>query len=366
MDLKTPITTIRHRRKQTSPLRSAEAKNTSNNNTFLERINELEPGIIFNFEFLWPYNRRTTHLVSPTSNTSNTSFTSENNEHNENSENSELFDDSGVKTPSSQLNGSLSCNISSFPLLLGQIIDYERKKRTESTYEKSLMFQETKKASGSIILSSKRLQCMIKDSEEKKREDLTNKNDLNDLNDLSHLNLKPPYTYDISGISSAYPDTDLEFWRSNLQKQMRERHYSSQALKKKLPTRRILTSVSKRQSNTYQMFHNKNQDTTQTSTSNSVSSTEEQTTSIAERRCVSCGCSNTPCWRPSWYGNTGLLCNSCGLRYKKIGVRCLNKNCRHIPLRSEFREMKSRVKGNAAIDCIKCGGEVKIRGQNVY
>ncbi|KAG5440041.1 hypothetical protein PCK2_000649 [Pneumocystis canis] len=335
MDLKTPV--ARHRRKQSSPLRSAQVKPTSN--TFLEKINELEPGIVFNFGFLWSCSRRTTHLLSPAS---STSFTSDQ---------SELGDDSGIKTPSSTSNRSLSCHISSFPLLLGQIIDYEQKKRTESSHEGSLMFQEAKKASGAIILSSKRLQCIIKDSEGNQREEITNKN---------YSNLKPPS--DLSGVSSAYPDTDLEFWRSNLQKQMRQRYYSCQVLRKKAPTRRVLTPAQKRSSNTCQMLLNPTQNAVQASTSNSVSHTEEQTPSAPERRCLSCGCSNTPCWRPGWYGNAGLLCNSCGLRYKKIGVRCLNKNCRHIPLRSEFREMKSRIKGNASIDCIKCGGQVKIRG----
>ncbi|KAK9345700.1 hypothetical protein V1522DRAFT_106624 [Lipomyces starkeyi] len=41
------------------------------------------------------------------------------------------------------------------------------------------------------------------------------------------------------------------------------------------------------------------------------------------RRCISCGSDQSPCWRPSWSIEAGQLCNSCGLRYKKTGARML-------------------------------------------
>ncbi len=36
------------------------------------------------------------------------------------------------------------------------------------------------------------------------------------------------------------------------------------------------------------------------------------------RSCIACGIVKAPCWRPGW--GDGVLCNSCGLRYKKVGV----------------------------------------------
>lgn len=62
----------------------------------------------------------------------------------------------------------------------------------------------------------------------------------------------------------------------------------------------------------------------------------------SQRYCVSCHCTDSPCWRPSWSGNKQhQLCNSCGLRYKKTRTRCTNSQCRKIPSKGEVALMKS-------------------------
>ncbi|AAS52772.2 AER088Cp [Eremothecium gossypii ATCC 10895] len=60
------------------------------------------------------------------------------------------------------------------------------------------------------------------------------------------------------------------------------------------------------------------------------------------RRCLSCHCTESPCWRPSWSDRRqDQLCNSCGLRYKKTHTRCLNSACRRIPSKGELAQMKT-------------------------
>ena len=62
----------------------------------------------------------------------------------------------------------------------------------------------------------------------------------------------------------------------------------------------------------------------------------------SNRFCVSCHCTDSPCWRPSWSkSKQDQLCNSCGLRYKKTHTRCTNQNCRKIPSKGELTLMKS-------------------------
>ncbi|EMR10163.1 hypothetical protein PNEG_01437 [Pneumocystis murina B123] len=330
-----------HTRKQSSPLRSAQTK--YNSDMMCDYMDDTDPGVIFKFRFLWPFNRRDVRQLSPTSSISSSSDHS----------NESVFKSSSYSYSS----GSLSCNVSSFPCLLGQIIDHERQKRSKLPSDLFEFEEDTKRASGAIILASKRLQCIVKDNE-KRPANTTN-------NESGRKKLKSPFIYHVSlGVSSAYPDTDLEFWRNNLQKQMSLRHRNSCRVFKKTNKQTITASPKLRSrsvASKTSVIKVPDFQPSPVTPSNSVSNIVGQA-ATPERRCISCGSSSTPCWRPSWYGNTGLLCNSCGLRYKKIGVRCLNKNCRHIPLRSEFREMKSRVNGNSTIDCIKCGGEVKIRG----
>lgn len=77
------------------------------------------------------------------------------------------------------------------------------------------------------------------------------------------------------------------------------------------------------------------------------------------KKCLSCGSSNSPCWRPSWDPNLGQLCNSCGLRYRKTKARCLNDSCLRIPAKSEWGLMQRRGKGKFTVnevelDCFKC------------
>ncbi|KAK9240845.1 hypothetical protein V1525DRAFT_140348 [Lipomyces kononenkoae] len=77
------------------------------------------------------------------------------------------------------------------------------------------------------------------------------------------------------------------------------------------------------------------------------------------RRCISCGSDQSPCWRPSWSVEAGQLCNSCGLRYKKTGARCLSPSCGRIPAKGEWVTMRStQVAGRYS--CLYCGGGVAV------
>jgi len=58
------------------------------------------------------------------------------------------------------------------------------------------------------------------------------------------------------------------------------------------------------------------------------------------RSCVSCGTTSTPTWRES---EGCLHCNACGLRYKKLGVRCRTAGCGFVPHAA-----------NASKPCPKC------------
>lgn len=89
-----------------------------------------------------------------------------------------------------------------------------------------------------------------------------------------------------------------------------------------------------------------------------------------KRKCISCGSDQSPCWRPSWSASAGQLCNSCGLRYKKTGARCMDKSCGRIPAKGEWTAMKNRGKVNIACEdgsshlgykCLHCGGEVEVK-----
>lgn len=81
------------------------------------------------------------------------------------------------------------------------------------------------------------------------------------------------------------------------------------------------------------------------------------------KKCISCGSSQSPCWRPSWSPESGQLCNSCGLRYKKTGVRCISPNCGKIPSKSEWNLMARSDGGKKNTPgCLRCGGTLHIRG----
>lgn len=84
---------------------------------------------------------------------------------------------------------------------------------------------------------------------------------------------------------------------------------------------------------------------------------------LPTRICISCGSDQSPCWRPSWSVTEGQLCNSCGLRYKKTFVRCLNVDCKKIPAKGEWSFMKKKGKvsfsdGYFGYSCLKCGQKV--------
>lgn len=89
-----------------------------------------------------------------------------------------------------------------------------------------------------------------------------------------------------------------------------------------------------------------------------------RTTPATPRVCISCGSDQSPCWRPSWSIKEGQLCNSCGLRYKKTGARCLNNDCKKIPAKGEWALMQSKGKtsfdGEDAYGCLDCGSKVEV------
>lgn len=98
----------------------------------------------------------------------------------------------------------------------------------------------------------------------------------------------------------------------------------------------------------------------------------------ASRVCISCGSSQSPCWRPSWSVNEGQLCNSCGLRYKKTGARCLNRSCLRIPAKGEWTLMRNKGKlvipvlsddgqvlgMKRAYKCLHCDSEVQVNSDS--
>ncbi len=116
-----------------------------------------------------------------------------------------------------------------------------------------------------------------------------------------------------------------------------------------------------------------------------ISKVTTQVKSI-RRHCISCLADSSPCWRPSWDPDAGQLCNSCGLRYKKTGARCLNDRCSRIPSKGEWLLMESRARavaqGNSGrvasrsaltpdsklnYTCLTCGTIVEVKKDlNVY
>lgn len=90
----------------------------------------------------------------------------------------------------------------------------------------------------------------------------------------------------------------------------------------------------------------------------------------SKRKCISCGSDQSPCWRPSWSTSAGQLCNSCGLRYKKTGARCIDPNCCRIPAKGEWTVMRSRgttriTRADGSLGdvyaCLHCNGEVEVK-----
>ncbi|AMD19959.1 HCL192Wp [Eremothecium sinecaudum] len=79
------------------------------------------------------------------------------------------------------------------------------------------------------------------------------------------------------------------------------------------------------------------------------------------RKCLSCQCTDSPCWRPSWSDRKqDQLCNSCGLRYKKTQTRCVNPTCLKIPSKGELALMKANPKvtqvkdDGTLMECLRC------------
>ncbi|KAG0355111.1 DNA-binding transcription repressor [Gamsiella multidivaricata] len=85
------------------------------------------------------------------------------------------------------------------------------------------------------------------------------------------------------------------------------------------------------------------------------------TTTASSKHCEACGANDTPCWRPGYIVNT-VLCNSCGLRYKKSNVFCTKVECKYIPLKTEYASMEAdRVKHERDhLVCIQCKGRVAL------
>lgn len=94
-------------------------------------------------------------------------------------------------------------------------------------------------------------------------------------------------------------------------------------------------------------------------------SVQKSPKSHTPRVCISCGSDQSPCWRPSWSITEGQLCNSCGLRYKKTSVRCLNSECKKIPAKGEWSLMLNKGlqkfdDGDEAYACLDCGYKVEL------
>ncbi|KAK9460076.1 uncharacterized protein V1516DRAFT_626678 [Lipomyces oligophaga] len=90
---------------------------------------------------------------------------------------------------------------------------------------------------------------------------------------------------------------------------------------------------------------------------------QHSTSHHSGRKCISCGSDQSPCWRPSWSVEAGQLCNSCGLRYKKTGARCLSASCGRIPAKGEWVTMRS-TQPAGRYSCLYCGSGVAV-GENV-
>lgn len=89
---------------------------------------------------------------------------------------------------------------------------------------------------------------------------------------------------------------------------------------------------------------------------------KQKASNHSKRTCLSCGSNQSPCWRPSWNLSEGQLCNSCGLRYKKTGARCVSETCLRIPAKGEFNLIKSKA-NNKVCDykCLKCGSGIEVK-----
>ncbi|KAG0237083.1 DNA-binding transcription repressor [Mortierella sp. GBA43] len=83
--------------------------------------------------------------------------------------------------------------------------------------------------------------------------------------------------------------------------------------------------------------------------------------SSSSKHCEACGAKETPCWRPGYIPNT-VLCNSCGLRYKKSNVFCTKIQCKYIPLKTEYASMEAERQehGRDHLICIQCKGRVAL------
>ncbi|KAG9323966.1 hypothetical protein KVV02_003237 [Mortierella alpina] len=80
-----------------------------------------------------------------------------------------------------------------------------------------------------------------------------------------------------------------------------------------------------------------------------------------QKHCEACGATETPCWRPGYTAST-VLCNSCGLRYKKSNVYCTKLSCKYIPLKTEYAAMEAERVQNGwdHLRCQECGERVAL------
>lgn len=67
------------------------------------------------------------------------------------------------------------------------------------------------------------------------------------------------------------------------------------------------------------------------------------------RICFSCGENNTLKWHQSWEPGQ-MLCNSCGIRWKNMGMHC---DCGYVPFKSQLSKVSSED-GSQNIQCKKC------------
>ncbi|KAG0204847.1 DNA-binding transcription repressor [Mortierella sp. GBA30] len=86
-----------------------------------------------------------------------------------------------------------------------------------------------------------------------------------------------------------------------------------------------------------------------------------KTATPGQKHCEACGATETPCWRPGYTSST-VLCNSCGLRYKKANVYCTKPSCKYIPLKTEYAAMETERAKNGwnHLRCKECGERVEL------
>lgn len=148
--------------------------------------------------------------------------------------------------------------------------------------------------------------------------------------DYNHSNLVKE-----AGTRSLFPCTALEPLCNSSERQSSS-NASSRRQKRKAPFRSVKKLATKSASKFLESKHSK-----------------AFTSSLPSHApCVSCKGRKSPCWRPSWSINAGQLCNSCGLRFRKTRIRCIE--CLYIPAKIELVPVLQDSAKLESMECPKC------------